>query len=108
MLNTSSHKQGDMLVVTLDGRIDAGSAKPLEEQFLQWIDGGEHRLVIDFSGVNYISSAGLRVFLLLAKRLETVEGSVKLCALNTTLREVFDISGFSRLFDIVATVQEAL
>ncbi|BBL69612.1 STAS domain-containing protein [Methylogaea oryzae] len=108
MLNTSTHKQGDILVVTLDGRIDASSAKPLEEQFLQWIDGGEHRLVIDFSGVNYISSAGLRVFLLVAKRIGAAEGSVKLCALNPTLREVFDISGFSRLFDIAATVQETL
>lgn len=108
MLTTSSHKQGDALIVTLTGRIDAASAKPLEDQFLQWIDGGEHRLVIDFSGVNYISSAGLRVFLLVAKRLGAVQGTVRLCALNSTLREVFDISGFSRLFDIAATVQEAL
>lgn len=108
MLTTTTNKQGVALVITLTGRIDATSAKQLEEQCLQWIDGGEHQVVFDFSGVNYISSAGLRVFLLVAKRLGTVQGTVRLCALNETLREVFDISGFSRLFDIVATVQEAL
>lgn len=108
MLNISAAKQGEAWVVTLEGRIDAASAKSLEEQCLQWIDNGERRLVFDFSAVNYVSSAGLRVFLVAAKRLDTVQGSICLCALNSTLRDVFEISGFSRLFPIVPTLQEAL
>lgn len=108
MLTISSAHQGDALVISLTGRIDASSAKDLEQQCLQWIDQGETQLVFDFSGLNYLSSAALRVFLLIAKRLDTVKGSVRLCALNNTLHDVFDISGFSKLFTITATVKEAL
>jgi len=106
---SSAHQhQGGALVIALTGRIDASSAKDLEQQCLQWIGGGETQLVFDFSAVSYISSAALRVFLLVAKRLDTVKGSVRLCALNNTLRDVFDISGFSKLFTITSTVEEAL
>ncbi len=108
MLTISSARQGESLVIALAGRIDASSAKDLEQQCLEWISNGETRLVFDFSAVNYISSAALRVFLVVAKRLDAVKGSVRLCALNSTLRDVFDISGFSKLFTITATVQEAL
>jgi anti-anti-sigma factor len=108
MLAISSANQGTVLVIRLDGRIDASSAKELEQHCLGWIDSGERRLVFDFSLVNYISSAGLRVFLLVAKRLNAVQGSLRLCAMNATLRDVFEISGFSKLFTIVPTVEEAL
>ena len=48
------------------------------------------------------------VFLLIAKELSKVSCTIKLCGLSTTLRDVFDISGFSKLFEITATVEEAL
>ena len=67
-----------------------------------------HQHVLDFSGVNFISSAGLRAILLIAKRLEPIGGKVKLCGLNATLMDVFEISGFSKLFVIVPTVAEAI
>jgi anti-anti-sigma factor len=108
MLAISSSKVQDSLVINLEGRIDANSAKELEQQSLGWIDGGEKHLVLDFTAVNFISSAGLRVILLIAKKLEPVQGKVKLCGLNATLRDVFEISGFSKLFAIVPSVAEAL
>ena len=108
MLAIATAKQQDTLVITLDGRIDAQSAKELEQQSLTWIDSGEKKLVLDFSAVNFISSAGLRVILLIAKKLEPVDGKVKLCGLNATLKDVFEISGFSKLFVIVPSVAEAL
>jgi anti-anti-sigma factor len=108
MLSISSSKIQDSLVITLAGRIDANSAKELEQQTKSWIDDGEKKLVLDFSSVDFISSAGLRVILLTAKKLEPVQGKVKLCGLNSTLRDVFEISGFSKLFVIVPGVAEAL
>ncbi|MCF7969259.1 MAG: STAS domain-containing protein [Methylococcaceae bacterium] len=108
MLAIASTKNQDSLVISLDGRIDANSAKELEQQCMTWIDEGEKKLILDFSAVNFISSAGLRVILLIAKKLEPVQGKVKLCGLNATLRDVFEISGFSKLFDILPTVAEAL
>lgn len=108
MLSISSAKMQDSLVVTLDGRIDANSAKELEQQCLSWIDGGEKQLVLDFAAVHFISSAGLRVILLIAKKLEPLQGRVKLCGLNATLKDVFEISGFSKLFVIVPSVADSL
>lgn len=108
MLSISSTRQKDILVVGLDGRIDATSAKELEQQCLVWINEGQRQLVFDFSKVAYISSAGLRVFLVIAKRLGAVAGTVRLCAMNPTLKDVFEISGFSKLFTILSTVEGAL
>jgi len=65
-------------------------------------------MVFDLTEVNYVSSAALRVFLLAAKRISAAKGSVRLCGLSTTLKDVFDISGFSKLFVITVTLQEAL
>lgn len=108
MLSISTDKKGTALVVTLNGRIDANSAKELESEALGWIEQGELQHVLDFTGVNFISSAGLRVILLIAKRLEPIGGKVKLCGLNATLMDVFEISGFSKLFIILPSVTEAL
>ncbi|MEI6353596.1 MAG: anti-sigma factor antagonist [Methylococcus sp.] len=108
MLSISTEKKGNALVLTLNGRLDANSAKELEAEALVWIEGGDHQHVLDFSGVNFISSAGLRAILLIAKRLEPIGGKVKLCGLNATLMDVFEISGFSKLFVIVPTVAEAI
>ncbi len=108
MLTTSTTHQQGMFIVHLAGRIDAAAAKDLEQQCLQWIDSGEKQFIFDFSAVDYISSAALRVFLLVAKRLNSVDGKLRLCALNSTLRDVFDISGFSKLFTITANLQDAL
>lgn len=108
MLTINTEKKGDAAVMALEGRIDANCAKELETQCLSLIDGGERQVVMDFKGVNFISSAGLRVILLVAKRLEPLGGRVKLAGLNATLMDVFEISGFSKLFVIVPTVQDAL
>ncbi len=108
MLSINTEKKATSLVLTLSGRIDASCAKDLETECLEWIEKGEKQMVMDLSQVNFISSAGLRVILLVAKRLEPNGGRVKLAGLNATLMDVFEISGFSKLFVIVPSVQDAL
>jgi anti-anti-sigma factor len=108
MLSINTEKKANSLVFTLGGRIDASCAKDLETQCLEWIEKGEKQMVLDLSQVNFISSAGLRVILLVAKRLEPNGGRVKLAGLNATLMDVFEISGFSKLFVIVPSVEDAL
>ena len=58
------------------------------------------RLVVDFSGVEYISSAGLRVMLILAKRVREQRGALALCGLGDSVRHVFDLAGFLPLFAV--------
>ncbi|MGI9212169.1 MAG: STAS domain-containing protein [Methylococcaceae bacterium] len=108
MLTIRSNPVDAALVVTLEGRIDATSARQLEQQCLEWIDSGHKKLIFDFTQVQYISSAGLRTFLLTAKKMGSIQGEIRLAAMNTTITNVFEISGFSKLFAIHPTVEAAL
>lgn len=108
MLTLHPNKINAALVVGLEGRIDATSTKQLERHCLEWIEAGEKLLVFDFTTAQYISSAGLRTFLLTAKKMSAAQGEIRLAALNPTLGSVFEISGFSKLFAIFPTIEAAL
>jgi anti-anti-sigma factor len=99
---------GDVTVVALPARVDTINAQEVETQFEHLLAGDVRKLVADFAGTEYISSAGLRVFLATLKHLEKNEGRIVLCAMPPFIAEVFEISGFSGLFEIVATVDEAV
>ena len=101
-------RHGGVLTVGIAGKLDAASAKPFEDRLLGAIDAGEQQLVLDLAQLNYVSSAGLRVFLLAAKRLKSTKGTVVLCSLTDTVREVFDIAGFLTLFPVYGSHDEAL
>jgi anti-anti-sigma factor len=87
-------------LVTPTGRIDTTTSPALEQHLGKLVDGGTRQVLIDFSGVEYISSAGLRVLLVLAKRLRSDRGLLVLCGLNAAVRQVFDLAGFLPLFTI--------
>ncbi|MFO1257233.1 MAG: STAS domain-containing protein [Gammaproteobacteria bacterium] len=95
-------------VVTLDGRIDSSAAVEFESHMIQVINGGCNTMLVDFTNLVFISSAGLRVLLLAAKKVRPYGGKVLLCALSQDVQEVFDISGFSSIFSIYKTRQEAI
>ena len=101
MLSISSTHQQDSLVINLDGRIDANSAKELEQQCFGWIDAGERKLVMDFSQVNFISSAGLRAILGLSKRIHAGGGRLVFTGIRGPIRDMFDIAGFLGAFPVV-------
>ncbi len=103
----SSQKSGAILVASLEGQLNSSNAAGLESQMLGLVDGGEHQWVLDFSRLDYISSAGLRVILMLAKRLRGCQGRLVLCHLQPQVREVFDISGFLSILTAVGTREEA-
>jgi anti-anti-sigma factor len=107
-MDISEEKNGTVAVVGLKGRLDAIQAKTVEERLLKLIDSGEHRLVIDLGGVDYISSIGLRALMVAAKRLKTVNGTVVVCALSAPIRKVFDLAGFLTLFKVFTSREEAI
>jgi anti-anti-sigma factor len=98
----------DVTIVALPVRIDAVGAQDVETQFGGLLDCGARKLVADFSGTEYISSAGLRVFLATLKTLEKEQGRIVLCSLAPFVAEVFEISGFSALFEIAGGRDEAI
>jgi len=95
-------------LVAVSGRLDASTAHHIEQEFLRNEDGGDKKLLIDLAGLEYISSAGLRVMLITAKKINAGHGRLCLINLKPQVKEVFDISGFTALFNIAGSEEEAL
>ena len=102
-------KQEQVVILSLKGRLDASTSKLLEEKFLDLINNNhEHRIVMDFQQLDYISSAGLRVLLMAAKILKPENGKLVLASLKEHLKEIFEITGFQGIFTIFNNKEEAL
>ena len=99
---------GGTLVIAPRGRVDSVSSNELERCVVARLDGGARRLVLDLAGVDYISSAGLRVLLLAAKRLKPPQGSLVLCGLGPSVRTVLELAGFTSLFVVEPAREQAL
>lgn len=97
-MRIDTRKQGKWLVYAISGRIDGATAPELEESLRGTIDAGEMRIAADLSGVQYLSSAGLRVFLTTLRRLGG--GEFRLLSPTEAVREVLDISGFANIMAI--------
>jgi anti-anti-sigma factor len=101
MLNIRTETQENLVLLHLEGRLDTATS-PQFDLAVQPHTQGATRLLIDLAQVNYVSSAGLRVFLMTAKKLQKTGGSLVICAMSPAVREVFDIAGFSRMLRIEA------
>ncbi len=95
------------IVLTPPYRLDSATAPGFEATSLANIAGSE-RALIDFSAVDFVSSAGLRGILMVAKRLRSKGGRLAVCGLRPAVAEVFAISGFSAILDIHPTRDQAL
>ena len=107
-MEITQEKVGSVMAVALTGRVDAGTSKAVEDALLKLIDGGERRLVVDLAAVDYISSVGLRVLILAAKRLKPLKGTVAPCSLQPAIRQIFEIAGFTTIFTIYGSRSEAI
>ena len=86
------------LEIALEGRLDTMTAPELEEELKNSLEGAE-TLTFDFSKLEYISSAGLRV-LLSAHKIMSTKGGMKVTHVNDIVREVFDVTGFADILTI--------
>jgi anti-anti-sigma factor len=107
-MNIKKEKINDFSIIAIDGRIDTLNSAVLESEMDQLHSSGETKIIIDCSDIKYISSSGLRVFLNAQKKAITTKGKLSLCNMQLPIREIFDISGFSSIFTIFNTLDEAL
>lgn len=107
-MDVQIQQQDKATVVAVSGKIDAMTAPTLESSIAAQIKKGSMCIVLDFGGVDYISSAGLRVILASAKSLKSKAGTLLLANVGGTVREVFDISGFGSVFTIYESVDAAV
>jgi len=100
--------EGNAIVVSISGRLDAVTAPEYEKRIRELIDSGNSYFVVDFEQLDYISSAGLRGLLLMAKLLSAKGGRACLANVNGNVRSVFDMCGFNTVFKMENSVAEAL
>lgn len=107
-MNTSKEKIGNFSVLKIKGRIDTIHSSALEDEVNQLFDSGDKNLIFNCSEMNYISSSGLRVFLVAQKKVISINGKLYLCNMQPAIQDIFTISGFSNLFRIFDTQEEIL
>ena len=109
-MNLTDETKNDVLVLSPQGRIDTRSSGEFEQAVMAHAIGpdGTTQVVMNFAGLDYINSTGMRVLLILAKRLGGVNGKLVLCEMKEHILEVFKISGFNQILTITDNEDEAL
>lgn len=107
-MEIATAREENAVIVSVKGKIDAVTAPEFEESLAGMIAAGEIVFLMDFSGLEYISSAGLRSILSTAKQLKHKNGTIAFCGLKGPVKDVFKISGFGTIFKISETREEAL
>ena len=103
-----SESVGNVTVVRLEGNLDTNTSTDAQNFVNKAIDDGAAKIVVSLEKVDFVSSAGLRVLLVTAKKLGGTGGSLRVCGLNETVTEVFEISGFSTILSVFPSETEAL
>lgn len=100
-------QRASVLVLYLLGRLDAVSSPGVEKRVFDSIHGGQHFLILNFSDVTYLSSAGMRMLLATAKRLKALSGKMVVCCVPPNVMDVLKMSGFDHVLELSATEEEA-
>ena len=110
-MQVTTKRHADVLVVAVQGRVDYVNAEEFRAALLPHLKNcraGGDKAVIDLSGLEYISSAGLRVLMIAAKEVHAAQGKLVAAALQPVVREIFEISRFTLVFDTHESLQGAL
>jgi anti-anti-sigma factor len=107
-MDVSETVEGDVTVVSVRGRLDSTTAPGFSARLAHALEEPKRRLLIDFSQLEYISSAGFRVLLLAARQASQTEGAIALSGVAGKVRQLFDLGGFLDLFQICGTRAEGL
>ncbi|WP_420639175.1 STAS domain-containing protein [Candidatus Poriferisocius sp.] len=103
-----SHDRSDnTLVVSASGRVDGSNASDFLDSLQGMIEDGDQKVILDLGGLEYISSAGLRVLLLAAQNLDKQKKSFGICSLSESVGDVFRISGFDQIINVFSSVDDA-
>ncbi len=99
---------GQVTVVTLNGRLDSKGAHTVREQILPLTQQKDCRILLNMDGVHYMSSAGLRVLLLIYRSIEEIAGAIIITGLSDRIRDVIEMTGFLDFFTTCDTIEEGI
>lgn len=100
-------QEGDVYIVVIEGRIDA-TTTPTVEKKLAKLDDIAMKMAIDFSDVDYLSSAGMRLLLSLTKRMESKGGKVAFYGMGDDVVDIIRMAGFERILNLFGKKADAL
>jgi anti-sigma B factor antagonist len=100
--------EGEIVVLRIRGYLDAHTTPDFERVLSQARDDGALRIVIDCSGLNYISSAGLGLLVDAFRAVKPKGGELKVAAMTPAIADIFDILGFSKVIPVYDTVEDAV
>lgn len=101
-------RQGGTVIVTVSGRLSSAVADLFQERLMAGLDNGPTAVVIDFSELKFITSAGLRALIVAAKRARSDGYHIYLCGMTDAIREVFEVSGLLRIFIVHPSLEAGL
>lgn len=107
-LNVSFDQQPKRTLVRLEGRLDATTTPQLEKKILSFIEKEKQKLLIDFSKIDYLSSAGMRLLLSATKKIKAHGGKLVFSAMNDEVMQIVKMAGFDKILEIYSTESEAL
>ena len=96
------------MTISIIGRLDTTNYSVLEKNLMDLIDNHQDRILVECSKMDYISSSGLRILLMGLKKVTLMKGKFALCGLQENIHEIFEISGFTSIFEIHPTREDAL
>lgn len=101
-------RQDHVLVLHISGRLDSLSSQELELAIAKLIEQGQTRILFDFRGVDYLSSAGMRMILSTFKKIQGASGQLALCSVGDGVMDILKMSGFDSLLHVYSTKEEAI
>jgi anti-anti-sigma factor len=107
MMEVTEGRAGNATTLRIVGRVDSSVSKVLEQKVQDVVSRDEH-VVVDLGGMNYVSSAGLRSFIVLAKHARAKNKTIALTAMRDEVVEIFEISGLLELFSVYDTLDAAV
>ena len=97
-----------ILIISVAGRIDGMNAQEFHENLDKEIGSSDNPVVLDLEKLSYISSAGLRSILLIAKTLQGRKTRFMLCSLPGPIKEIFEIAGFDKIINVLESRSDAI
>lgn len=107
-MEITQEKVNDIAVISLSGRLNVTTTAELEQVFTKLLEEKQTKVLVECRELEYISSAGLRVLLTAEKQFKKISGEIALAGLSQNVKQVFEISGFTSIFPIYTTRDEAV
>lgn len=108
LVSIKEEVKGDILILRMSGRLDAVSSPTVERKVFDYINNGRYKLLLDFSGIDYLSSAGMRMLLSVTKKLKALSGKLVLFSVTLNVMDILKISGFDHVLEIVQVEEDGL